>query len=479
MKRRFAGPLSVAAVVLLVVVDVLATCGGGGGGGTGGMGSMGGMTETVFPVPWKVVTGGDGLPQGSLAVYWFPASQVELEKSSLRNSRTLSLYSQQCVLMGVADVKTELGQKFAADAKLPLAVLADSEGKVINKAAGGDDGKLKVQPVEKMLEAEMKQRESVVKGSFEAARDLMKKGDKDGAIAQFKSVTAQKCMFPKQARDAEQILRKLGVAGLEPVPPAANFDPSVGAAIEKALRAGLMAENDADYVKAEKFYARARQLDPADPAPLRYLGELYRHQTGDWDKARTVFQAILDMPADPLSRAVALHGLGKMTIHDGEFLKGLHLMEESAGVFPLALTYRNLAVYWHSEGDRVKADAYTKKALALDPEEPFNVVFAAAFLAGDHGNAEQALKVARANENLLCASYNLAAIYAQLGQKNKALALLKRHFFEYEKYDAVRSKEMMEARVDAVFASIVKDPEFVAMTAGADGKLPIPMRDRH
>ena len=479
MKRRTAGLLSVFTIAFLVGVDVLATCGGGGGGGTGGMGSMGGMTETVFPVPWKVVNGADALPQGGLAVYWFPASQVELEKSSLRNSRTLSLYSQQCVLMGVADVRTDIGQKFAADAKLPLAVLADADGKVINKAVGGDDGKLKVAPVEKMLEAEMKQRESTVKGSLESARDLMKKGDKDGAIAQFKNITAMKCMFPKQARDAEQILRKLGVTGLEPVPPAPNFDPAVGAAIEKALKAGLMAENDADYLKAEKFYARARQLDPADPAPLRYLGELYRHQTGDWDKARTMFKAILDMPSDPLSRAVALHGIGKMTIHDGEFQKGLHLMEQSADVFPLALTYRNLAVYWHSEGDRVKADAYTKKALALDPEEPFNVVFAAAFLAGDQVNAEHVLKVARDNENLLCASYNLAAIYAQLGQKNKALALLKRHFFEYEKYDAVRSKEMMEARVDAVFASILKDPEFVSMTAGADGKLPIPMRDRH
>jgi len=35
----------------------------------------------------------------------------------------------------------------------------------------------------------------------------------------------------------------------------------------------------------------------------------------------------------------------------------------------------------------------------------------------------------------------------------------------------VRSKEMMEARVDAVFASIKSDPTFVALTAGADGKL--------
>jgi hypothetical protein len=48
------------------------------------------------------------------------------------------------------------------------------------------------------------------------------------------------------------------------------------------------------------------------------------------------------------------------------------------------------------------------------------------------------------------ASYNLAAIYAQNGQRDKALQLLRRHFFQYERYQAVRSKEMMEARVDAV-----------------------------
>ena len=102
------------------------------------------------------------------------------------------------------------------------------------------------------------------------------------------------------------------------------------------------------------------------------------------------------MPADPLSRAVALHGLGKMTIHDGEFLKGLHLMEESADVFPLALTYRNLAVYWHSEGDRAKADAYTQKALALDPDEPFNVVFAAAFRGRRRRRARRAGAAGRA-----------------------------------------------------------------------------------
>jgi tetratricopeptide (TPR) repeat protein len=210
---------------------------------------------------------------------------------------------------------------------------------------------------------------------------------------------------------------------------------------------------------------------------LRYLGELYRHHIGDWQKARDTFNAILAMPADPLSRAVALHGLGKMTIHEGEFKKGLHLMEESVAVYPLALSYRNLAVYWNSEGDMSKAQSYTNEALKLEPNDPYNLVFAAVFTAAA-GHTDQAVRIAQQNEKLLPASYNLAAIYAQAGQKQKALDLLRRHFFQYERYHAVRSKEMMEARVDAVFASLLDDQQFLALTSGADGRLPLPMRNQ-
>jgi tetratricopeptide (TPR) repeat protein len=181
------------------------------------------------------------------------------------------------------------------------------------------------------------------------------------------------------------------------------------------------------------------------------------------------------MPADPLSRAVALHGLGKITIHEGAFKKGLHLMEQSVAEYPLALAYRNLAVYWNSEGDLVQGNEYTKKALALDPKDPYNLVFAAVFMAAS-GHKEEALKVARANMNLLPASYNLAAIYAQNGQREKALAFLKRHFYQYERFQSVRSKEMMEARVDAVFDSLRKDSDFLALTRDADGRLMMPMK---
>lgn len=239
------------------------------------------------------------------------------------------------------------------------------------------------------------------------------------------------------------------------------------------MRKGLEAENAATYIDAEKLYQKAHDMDPADPTPLRYLGELYRHHTGDWDKARQTFDQILAMPSDPLARAVALHGLGKMTIHEGKFKQGLHLMEQSVDTFPIALAYRNLAVYWNSEGDAAKTDYYVQKALKLEPDDSYNLVFAAGFMAAD-GHGAEALKIAEENEAMLPASYNLAAIYAQLGHKDKALALLKRHFFAYERYQSVRSKEMMEARVDAVFASLMKDPEFISLTSGADGRLPLP-----
>ena len=165
-----------------------------------------------------------------------------------------------------------------------------------------------------------------------------------------------------------------------------------------------------------------------------------------------------------------------MTIHDGEFKKGLSLMEQSVAEFPLALAYRNLAVYWNSEGDLEQGNAYTQKALALEPKDPYNIVFAAVFIAAS-GRGDEALQIARANRNLLPASYNLAAIYAQTGHRREALALLHRHFFRYERYQAVRAKEMMEARVDAVFDSLRQDSAFLALTSGADGKLQMPMRN--
>jgi tetratricopeptide (TPR) repeat protein len=415
------------------------------------------------------------VPQKGLILYWFPASNNELKQSSLWGSRILTLYSAQCVAMRVADAKQPELQQIIGDSALPVAVLASADGSPIKKVEN-TGGKLKVEQVEKLVEAEMKQRETALDTSLKTGKEKAKAGDKDGAIALLKPVAEEKCLFPKKARDATKELKKLGVEEVGSIPESPIFDRVQSAKIEAVMLQGLRAEIAERYVTAERLYQRAHRMDPADPTPLRYLGEVYRHHTGEWDKARATFNTILNMPADGVARAVALHGLGKMTIHDGEFKKGLSLMEQSVAEYPLALAYRNLAVYWNSEGDLVQGNAYTQKALALDPKDPYNLVFAAVFMAAS-GHGDEALKIAQANRNLLPASYNLAAIYAQTGHRREALALLKRHFFSYERYQAVRAKEMMEARVDAVFDSLRQDTQFLALTSGADGKLQMPMRN--
>jgi tetratricopeptide (TPR) repeat protein len=473
MQRIF----SLVLMVTLLASQALATCGGGGGGGMGGMsrGNSADMSasQPTYPVPWRIIEPTDPPLKEGLAVYWLPASQNELDRSSLHFSQLLSSYATQCVTLGIVDQRTTLGQKLAANDKLPVVVLTQADGTPLGKAEN-KDGFLRVEQVEKLLDSEVKKRESALRERMDGAKAMAKAGDSQRAITEYRAVLEQKCLFPKRAKDAAKELKKLGVTDVAEVPQGVSFDLVVMRRVAEAMRQGLEAENHADYTRAERFYQSAHRMDAADPTPLRYLGELYRHHIGDWEKARQTFNAILAMPADPLSRAVALHGLGKMTIHEGEFQKGLALMEESVREFPLALAYRNLAVYWNSEGDRAKADFYTQAALKLEPKDPYNLVFAAAFLAGN-GHREQALKIARENEALLPASYNLAAIYAQAGEKEKALALLQRHFFEYERYQAVRSKEMMEARVDAVFASLMQDPAFLALTKNADGKLPMRM----
>jgi len=474
MRNQISRLSAILMVLLLLPAPDWATCGGGGGGGTGGMRSPGmpGDQQQVYQVPWKLVKPEDAPVASGLVLYWFPSSVEEFQRSSLRNSRSLSLFASQCVTMGIADAGTSLGQKFLSGEKLPVVVFAKSDGTVINKLQN-TNGFLKVEQVEKLVEGEMKQREEKIKQELKDAKEKAKSGDKEGAIPMYRSVLDEKCLFPGKAKDAAKELKKLGVNETGRFFDAPVMDLAKSATIEAVMKRGLDAEMNEKYEEAERLYAEARGMDPADPAPLRYLGELYRHHLGDWDKARQAFEAILAMPADPLSRAVALHGLGKMTIHDGDFLAGLHLMEDSVRDYPLALAYRNLAVYWNSEGDNARADYYTREATKLDPTDPYNLIFAAAFLAGN-GHGDEALKIAKDNEAMLPASYNLAAIYAQLGQKQKALDLLKRHFFQYERYAAVRSKEMMEARVDAVFASLREDPQFIALTSGADGKLPVP-----
>ena len=122
-------------------------------------------------------------------------------------------------------------------------------------------------------------------------------------------------------------------------------------------------------------------------------------------------------------------------------------------------------------GQHQQALERVNKLLAAKPKDA-QARFLKGLIYADQGNAKDAteifLQLTKDYPDLPEPYNNLAVIYAQLGQNDKALALLNRHFTVYEKFDAVRAKEMQEARDDVAFTSLHKDPAFIAMTAKAD-----------
>ena len=473
LRRTLATTLSLVLSLQLGWLPASATCGGGGGGGMGGANPGGGSgTADTYRVPWKILAPGTAAPDGDLILYWFPNSPDEVKTSELLGSRYLTLSAAQCVSMDiVTNNNGDLRGKYAVAEGQALIVLAAKEGAELGRVKT-DGGKLRVDSVEDLLRKEIDRQEDVAKNTLDSAKEKVDQKDVDAGAALYTKVWGQRCLLPGPAKKAAKALKKLG----KPVPetensrldlPPANWSEPLNTKIIQTMQAGLAAERDGKYTDAKRLYASARKMDPSDPVPARFLGELLRHHIGDWSSARATFNQVLAMPADPLSRAVALHGLGKMTIHDGDFKKGVALFGESIDAYPLALTYRNLAVYWNSEKDPAKAYDNVTKAMALDPDDEYNQIFAATYLV-ELGHPQEAAEVARQHEQVLAASYNLAAIYAQLGNKQKSLELLRRHFYVYEQFEAVRVKEMQEARDDIAFARYHQDPDFVKLTAPAD-----------
>ena len=457
---------------------LLATCGGGGGGGAGGVGAggMGSNRAEVYRVPWRLLEKGPKLPDlpgTALMVLWLPTSVKQVKASEMLASRTLTLAAAR----GVADIlvapeAAAVRAAYQVAAGQEVAILLEPAGREIGRVSPNAKGVFDPGAVEKLLAKEMDTREKAFKALLDASEKRLKSGDKTAAD-DLQKIWAQRTMFPSLGKRAAKALEKAGLKvgwqELEQLGPDNLADPDVlgaNAEVERILRRGLAAEVAGNYEAAGRHYEAAAKLDPADPTALRFLGEFYRHHTGEWNKAGRTFRTLLAQPADPVARAVALHGLGKMTIHAGRFTAGLKLFEESLAAFPLPITYRNLAVYWFSEKQSEKAAGYMRQALALAPDDAYNQVFAAVYLAAA-GHKDEALAVAKANENLIDASYNLAAIWAQAGDRPKAMELLRRHFYAYERFEAVRAMEMKEAREDYMFAAIYGSSEFDELTKGA------------
>ena len=99
---------------------------------------------------------------------------------------------------------------------------------------------MKVDQVEKIVDGEMKQRETTLDQQLKTGKEKAKAGDNSGAIDALKTVAEQKCLFPKKAKDASKELKKLGVQEVGSFPDLTPvFDRTQSAAIENVMRQGI------------------------------------------------------------------------------------------------------------------------------------------------------------------------------------------------------------------------------------------------
>jgi len=307
--------------------------------------------------------------------------------------------------------------------------------------------------------------------------EALKAADEKGKVKALSGIKSKyKGAEPIEERCDAEIKKILGIAPPYERPPtegelawreffgSARFAPLPAERANRAMQEGLAHELAERYEAALEHYALAAGLDPSDPIPLIYLGEIYRHHLGRWDDARKAFRRVLELDNNDYAVAIALHGIGKMTIWGGDNEKGLALIEASVKRCPTPLAYRNLAVFWNTEGETIRAMGYATRAYDLDPHDPYNQLFYAIHL-HRAGRADEAKKLAEAAQFDKSHHYNLACWNALHGRRDLVMKHLRAHFSEYERYDEVRRFEMAEARMDILFKAYYNDPEFREITS--------------
>ncbi|HEX8616348.1 MAG TPA: hypothetical protein VF911_02070 [Thermoanaerobaculia bacterium] len=162
----------------------------------------------VTLVPWEVVDPGESV-DAPLVLFWIPATRDELRRSDLLSSYDLTVFSSRCVAMRVVRFTdsarlTSLG----VGADVPMAVLTDAEGNVLGRVEA-DGHTLPVTEVEDLVREELEHREAEAEALLDRARDYAEDGQLTAAIAVYERILTNRCIAPRQARDAKRALKKL------------------------------------------------------------------------------------------------------------------------------------------------------------------------------------------------------------------------------------------------------------------------------
>jgi hypothetical protein len=159
----------------------------------------------VSMVPWKLLEAAAPPERAPLVLFWIPQSREELRRSELLTSPELTLFASRCVAMRVvrSDDHATL-ERLGIDGDLPAAVLTDSEGRVEGRCAA-----LSAREVEEMVRKELAERSADADALLDVANRRASAGDIESAEAMYQTVWEQRCVCPRQGKDARRALKKL------------------------------------------------------------------------------------------------------------------------------------------------------------------------------------------------------------------------------------------------------------------------------
>ena len=242
---------------------------------------------------------------------------------------------------------------------------------------------------------------------------------------------------------------------------AVTLDPSLAAG--HSTLGFILAHFDFDWPAAEHEYLRALDLNPNDAYAHLFYSNSYLSPLGRHAEAITEMQKAIAI--DPFSAPMQSF-LGRTYIWARQYDKALAQFRKSAEMFPgFAIDHERLAQLLAFLGKFEEAIDEDTKARLLAGEDEKSVLQKEAALrrawttGGAHGYWKQVLDFTHLPVNPpedYNSAFGTAILYAQLGEKAKALDSLERAFEQ-------RSLSMTEIAVEPAFDPIRNDPRFQSL----------------
>lgn len=215
--------------------------------------------------------------------------------------------------------------------------------------------------------------------------------------------------------------------------------------------------SDWNWPAADREFRNTIELKP-DYATVHQWHSLFLVTQGKPDEA--LLEARLTQELDPLSRIIKVHQ-GRILYFAGRFEQSAEQLQQALEQDPgFFAARRYLGLAYAELGRHAEAIAELKQALDLSEESPLimaelGYAYAAA---GRHNEARRIINELQSVSDESALSFQLAAVYAGLGDKDASLKLLQKAYDE-------RSDRMPYLKVEPRFRRLRSDPDFTKLLA--------------